>query len=86
MSTSNDQLYVALLEIKEDIGSLTARMENHQGLLERHFVDDAKMAESIRHIENKFASQRGSIKVWGLVATTAATIGGIAASIFRHHT
>ena len=84
MSISNDEIYAALLDVKQDIGGLLATMTSHQESFKSHVVDDKRMAEDISKIELRQAAQRGSIRTWGIVATGVATIISTIGAFWKH--
>lgn len=75
---TNGDLYSVLLGIKEDIGGLKTSADLHFEALKNH-------SERIGVLENSVAKQKGAVKVWGLVATGAATaVGGLLPVIFKY--
>ena len=89
MSISNDEIYRVLLELKGSQGEMAATIKAHVETFKKHVDEDETYhlttAEGLKHIELRMASQRGAVKTWGLVATTAATIAsGLVAIITRH--
>lgn len=67
---TNETLYGVLLDIKEDIGGLKATNELHLKALEN-------FGPRISALETDMAKQKGAAKVWGLVATAAASVAGV---------
>lgn len=74
---TNADIYGVLMEIKEDIGGLKASSGLHLEGLRNH-------AERIGVLEGASQRQKGAVKVWGLIATGAATVVGGAIELFRH--
>lgn len=77
MSTTNDQIYSALLEIKEDIGGLKASSDLFVKGLTNH-------SERIVKLEDSVSKQKGAMKVWGMVATAVGAVAGTAVGFWRH--
>ena len=63
---TNADLYGVLLEIKEDIGGLKSSAALQVTALDNH-------GKRIGLLEQAGAKQKGAARVWGLVATAAAT-------------
>jgi len=89
MSISNDQIYETLLDVKKDIGGLLATVEQHQLAFSKHVADDAILGASVAAINLQLAQQKGSAKVWGMIATGAGAASGVVAALVRvftgHH-
>lgn len=75
---TNADLYGVLLDIKEDIGGLKASTDLHLRALENH----STRIGSLEGAENR---QKGAVKVWGLIATGAATIVAALIEVWRPH-
>lgn len=75
---TNDTIYTALMDIKEDIGSL----KTSSGLQ----IEGLKSCHSrIAVLEGAYERQKGSVKVWGIVATFMATMVGALIQFFKQH-
>jgi hypothetical protein len=74
---TNADLYGVLMDLKEDIGALKTSCTLQLDGLKNH-------AERLAKVENTQATQRGAVKVWGVVATAVATSVGAAVQFFRH--
>ncbi|MGH8335594.1 MAG: hypothetical protein ACRETL_01935 [Gammaproteobacteria bacterium] len=74
---SNEQIYSALMGIKEDIGGLKKGAELNMKALEN-------FGPRIGVLEGAHERQKGAIKVWGLIATAVATMTGAAVQFLRH--
>lgn len=75
---TNADLYGVLLEIKEDIGGLKSSSTLQLTALENH-------GARIGALEQAGAKQRGAAKVWGLIATAAATAAASLIEVFWPH-
>lgn len=78
MSTTNDQIYAALLDIKQDIGGLKASSELFVKGLENHSGRIVKLEDSV-------SKQKGAARVWGIVSTLAGAIVGGVVGNYRGH-
>ena len=81
MSVTNKQLYDVLLDLKGDVSDLIATTRAHQEVFTKHVEDDEKMAADILALKLIGAKQKGVARAWGMIATGAATIGGIGAAL-----
>lgn len=68
-SVSNSDIFNALMDLKGDVGGIKASSDLLVKGLENH-------ATRIGVLEGASQRQRGAVKVWGLVATAAATVVG----------
>jgi hypothetical protein len=75
MSVSNEQIYTALLGVKQDIGALNAKADVTAGLLNQH---EARVCE----LEAGANRQRGAVKLMAVIATALGSFGGIVATLF----
>jgi hypothetical protein len=78
VSISNDQIYDALLGVKQDIGGLKATADLHLKAIEN-------FGPRIGALEMTAAKQKGAARVWALVATGLGTVVGAVASYFGSH-
>ena len=75
MSTDND-VYNVLMAIREDLGEIKATLKSTAGVLEGHIEEDKIWVDKVRRIELDEARQRGAMRVWATIATTAGAIAG----------
>lgn len=75
---SNADIYGALMDIKEDIGGLKVSTELQLKAIENH-------AERLVRLEGSTQRQKGAMKVWGLIATVAASVAAAAIEVWRPH-
>lgn len=74
---SNSDIFNALMDLRGDVGGLKSSSDLFLKGLENH-------SGRINVLEATSQRQRGAVKVWGLVATAAATIVGGAIQFFKH--
>lgn len=74
---TNDQIYSAIMDLKEDMGSVKQSTALHLEGLKNH-------AERISVLEGSSQRQKGAVKVWGVIAATAATIAAGGVSLLKH--
>lgn len=74
---SNADIFGALMEIKEDIGGLKSTTQMHLKALEN-------FSPRLNELEQGAAKQKGAIKVWGIVATGAASLAAAVIQALRH--
>jgi hypothetical protein len=67
---------MALLEISEKLGAIRSTADSTHALLKAHIEDDKSVADRVTQIELRYAGQRGSVKMLGLVATGAGAVLG----------
>lgn len=72
---TNDAIFNALMDLKGDLGGLKTSSDLFLEGLKNH-------SERIGVLEGTSQRQKGAVKVWGLVATAAATIVGGAVQLF----
>ena len=100
-NVSNDQLYDLLCRIHGDVGELKGTTASFKSALETHIEDDKRVIRSvydtqIRPVQEQVdtlriaqATQKGRTRVWGLIATGAATligsVAGAAAGLIKWH-
>lgn len=96
-NTSNDQIYDLLCRIHGDIGELKGTTAGFKASLEAHIEDDKRVIRAVydtqispvitdvKNLQLAQAKQQGRTKVWGLVATTAASIVGGAVGLIKWH-
>jgi hypothetical protein len=82
---SNGEIYGVLLALNEKVGSLTAKMDSHHLWMGQHVEDDRKMGFDIHAIQLAQPKSKGTIRTWGLIATGAATVASIVASVVKFH-
>ena len=86
---SNKQIYDVLLEIKGEVSGLAATSKAHADVFAQHVKDDEKMSADILALKLIGAKQKGATRTWGFLATGAAALGGIgatlAANLFKVH-
>ena len=101
MSKSNDQLYTLLCKIHEDVGELKGTTASTNAVLKEHIEEDKRIVRAmydtqIKPVQDQVdvlrisqATQKGRTRVWGLVATGAATligsVAGAAAGLIKWH-
>lgn len=76
-SVSNSDIFNALMDLKGDLGGLKSSSELFVKGLENHAI-------RIGVLEGASQRQKGAVKVWGLVATAAASLVGGVIEAFRH--
>jgi regulator of replication initiation timing len=84
VGVSNDQLYAEIVNISRTLGTLSANVGNFKDDLAAHMIEDASMKADIEKIQLRLAKQSGSVRVWGIVATTIAGAVSTAVSLFIH--
>lgn len=74
---SNDDLMKVLMDIREGMGSMRAKLEDHTASFAQHLKDDARIAAAVDSLKLAGAQQAGAARVWTLVYTgIAGAIGG----------
>lgn len=75
---TNADIYGVLMDLKEDMGAVKQSTALHLEGLKNH-------GERILVLEGASAKQKGAVKVWGMIATLAATAAGaFVPSVFKH--
>lgn len=95
--TSNDQIYELLCNIHKDVGELKGTTAATNEVLKGHIEEDKRivramydtqiqpLATKVDDLRISQAKQRGSIKVWGIVGTAAASIVGGLTGLIKWH-
>lgn len=74
---TNADIYGVLMDLKEDMGAVKQSTALHVEGLRNH-------GERLRVLEGAAERQKGSVKVWGMIATGAAAAVGGLVELFRH--
>lgn len=74
---TNADLYSVLMDIKEDIGGLKTSATLQIEGLKSH-------SDRIGALEGASQRTKGAVKVWGFLATMAATAAGVLVDLVRH--
>lgn len=77
MKVTNGDIYAALMDLKEDMGSVKTSSGLQLEALKNH-------NSRIAVLESAADRQKGSITVWGLIGTGVATLAGGVIAWFRH--
>jgi hypothetical protein len=97
MSVKNEDIYKLLCNVHQDIGELKGVTAATNAVLKEHIEEDkrivramydtqiAPMLTKVEDLRVAQARQRGATKVWGLVATAAASVVGGAVSLIKWH-
>lgn len=96
-NTSNDQIYDLLCRIHGDIGELKGTTAATNTVLKDHIEEDKRLMRAmydtqitpvltkVEDLRLAQAKQKGATRVWGLVATGAASIIGGAVGLIKWH-
>lgn len=74
---SNSDIFIALMDLKGDVGGIKTANDLVLKGLENHSV-------RLGVLEGASQRQKGAVTVWGIVATGVATLAGGALEWFRH--
>ena len=101
MSIKNEDIYNLLCNVHKDIGELKSATTTVAATLKDHIEDDKRVLRAVYDTQIKpvqdqvdvlrisQATQKGRTRVWGLVATGAATligsVAGAAAGLIKWH-
>ena len=97
MGIDTDQIYDLLCKIHGDIGELKGTTSTFKESLEAHIEDDKRtlramydtqiqpIAAKVEDLRLAQAKQQGRTKVWGMVATAAASVVGGAVGLIKWH-
>lgn len=77
--TEND-IYSALLEIKDDIGQIRANTTSTKEWLTQHVADDKLLTGRVSQLELKQENKRGGDRVWALIYAAGGSLLGAVAS------
>lgn len=83
---SNSDLMQVLMNMREDLGGIRARLEDHTSAFVKHVSDDELLAESVKKLQLAAERQAGRASVWTLLYTGISGAIGAAVEYFasRH--
>jgi len=74
------------LEMTQTLGEIKGSLTALNTTFTQHVVDDKVLSDRIGAVERKMSWQAGATRVWSLVASAAASVGGaLLVHIFEKH-